>query len=132
MNCLKMERLDGEYSTRILRRANQIPTPVLEPLNRLNISATRTGLMPTIVIRFCFDDCPPMMLTCEAATPNAFAKVFINYVFAAPSTGAAAIRTRNIPSRSPTISLRLARGTTLTAKLISSFVGRVSIILGAV
>src|SRR6266536_3913138 len=58
-----------------------------------------------------------MISTAARGIFKARAMVPINSSLAAPSTGAAAIRTRKAPSCSPTISLREARGTTRTAKV---------------
>src|SRR6266700_7740965 len=60
-----------------------------------------------------------MISTAARGIFKARAMVPINSSLAAPSTGAAAIRTRKAPSCSPAISLREARGTTRTAKIIA-------------
>ena len=64
-----------------------------------------------------FEFAPETISTAFCGNLKIFARVRTNSRFAAPATGGAAIRIRNAPSCSPTISLRDARGTMRTAKM---------------
>jgi hypothetical protein len=76
-----------------------------------------SGLPPAIDTIFDLLRSPDSIWTSLRATENSLASSFINSTFAAPSTGAAEMRTRNAPACSPMISLREARGTTATEKV---------------
>ena len=81
------------------------------------LDLSTAGRPPATRTVFSFAACPPVIAIALRGTPNARAKRRTSSSLAAPSTGGAAIRTRNAPSCSPTSSLREARGTTLTLKI---------------
>ena len=71
-----------------------------------------SGLHFLTVTRLVLEVCPALISTALRETPSAFARTAMSSRLAAPSTGAAASRTRKPPLCSPAISLRDARGTT--------------------
>src|SRR5206468_3491441 len=70
---------------------------------------------------------PLTICTARFGTPSARARKATSASFAAPSTGGATTRTTSAPSRSPEISVFLARGMTRTFSSTNDFARRVGV-----